>query len=151
MYYSTRLALFIHGITSAKRMHEVQPAVRIGESSTQLLLDTGIRYLPIFKFQKGSIDALNFLIIPHRLHRKVNCYWGCNEKLTTSLIPHEKYHTTMPTSDTSTNCACSILNNSGARGLSWLTQIWLPPVILLDWYKLAKEIKLRESPLFYHR
>ena len=47
--YSTRLALFIHGITSAKRTHEVRPAVLCRESSTQLVmysLDTGtcIRY-----------------------------------------------------------------------------------------------------------
>ena len=45
--YSTRLALFIHGITSAKRTHEVQPVALVGESSTQLLmysLDTGVRY-----------------------------------------------------------------------------------------------------------
>ena len=34
--YSTRLALFIHGITSAKRMCEVRPAVLVRESSTQL-------------------------------------------------------------------------------------------------------------------
>ena len=64
--YSTRLTLFIHCITSAKRTHEVQPAVLDGESSTQLLmysLDTGIRYstyLPLFKSQKCSIEALNF-------------------------------------------------------------------------------------------
>ena len=67
--YSTRLAIFIHEITSAKRTCEVQPAVLVGESSTQLLmysLDTGVRYsiyLPSFKSQKGSIEALNFLII----------------------------------------------------------------------------------------
>ena len=44
--YSARLALFIHGITLAKRMCEVQPAVLIGESSTQLVmysLDTRVR------------------------------------------------------------------------------------------------------------
>ena len=64
--YSARLALFF---ISAKRMHEVWPAVLIRESSTQLLmysLDTSIRYsiyLPIFKPQKGSIEALNFFII----------------------------------------------------------------------------------------
>ena len=34
--YSIRLALFINGIMSAKRMREVQPAVLIGESSSQL-------------------------------------------------------------------------------------------------------------------
>ena len=34
--YSARLALFIHGITSAKRTHQARPAVLIGESSTRL-------------------------------------------------------------------------------------------------------------------
>ena len=67
--HGTKLALFIHGIISAKRRRELLPAILVGESSTQLLmysLDTGIRYstyLPIFKSQKGSIEALNFLII----------------------------------------------------------------------------------------
>ena len=67
--YSARLALFIHRITSAKKTREVQPTVLIGQNSTQLLmysLDTGIRYstyLPIFKSQEDSIEALNFLII----------------------------------------------------------------------------------------
>jgi hypothetical protein len=45
--YSARLVIFIHGITSAKRMREVRPAVLVRESSTQLLmysLDTCIRY-----------------------------------------------------------------------------------------------------------
>ena len=47
-------------------MHEVRPAVLIGESSTRLYmysLDTGTRYstyIPIFKIQKGSIETLNF-------------------------------------------------------------------------------------------
>ena len=72
MLYSTRLALFIHGITSAKRTHDVWPAALVRESSTQLLmysLDTCVRYstymyLPIFKSQKGSMEAgaLNFPI-----------------------------------------------------------------------------------------
>ena len=35
---SARLALFIHRITSAKRMHEVRPALLVRESSTQLLM-----------------------------------------------------------------------------------------------------------------
>ena len=67
--YSAKLALFIHGIMSAKRTREVRPAVLVGESSTQLLmysLDTCVRYsiyLPIFKLQKGSMEALNFLVI----------------------------------------------------------------------------------------
>ena len=45
--YSARLALFIHGITSAKRTREVRPAVLVRESSTQLVmhsLDTCVRY-----------------------------------------------------------------------------------------------------------
>ena len=45
--YSTRLALFIHGITSAKRTREVRPAVHRRESSAQLIiysLDTCVRY-----------------------------------------------------------------------------------------------------------
>ena len=67
--YSTRLALFIHGITSAKRTREVWPTVLRRRSSTQLImysLDTCIRYytyIPIFKSQKGSTEALNFLAI----------------------------------------------------------------------------------------
>ena len=36
--YSTRLALFIHGITSAKKTREVRPAILVRESSTQLLI-----------------------------------------------------------------------------------------------------------------
>ena len=35
---SARLALFIHRITSAKRMREVRPALLVRESSTQLLM-----------------------------------------------------------------------------------------------------------------
>ena len=48
---------------------EVRPAMLVRESSTQLIrysLDTCVRYstyLLIFKSQKGSIEALNFLII----------------------------------------------------------------------------------------
>ena len=48
---------------------EVQPGLLVRESSTQLItysLDTGIwysTYLLIFKAQKGSTEALNFLII----------------------------------------------------------------------------------------
>ena len=67
--YSTRLALFIHGIMSAKKTCEVQPAVLSRESSAQLImysLDTCVRYstyLPIFRSQKGSTEALNFLAI----------------------------------------------------------------------------------------
>ena len=61
--YSTRLALFIHGITSAKRTREVRAAVLRRESSAQLImysLDTCVRYstyIPIFKSQKGSTEA----------------------------------------------------------------------------------------------
>ena len=64
--YSARLALFIHGITSAKRTREVRPAVLVRKSSTQLLiysLDKCVRYstyLPIFKSQKGFMEALHF-------------------------------------------------------------------------------------------
>ena len=67
--YSTRLALFIHGITSAKRTREVRPTVLYRESSTQLImysLDTCVRYstyIPIFRSQKGSTEALSFLAI----------------------------------------------------------------------------------------
>jgi hypothetical protein len=67
--YSARLAIFIYGITSAKRTREVRPAVLVRENSTQLLmysLDTCIRYStysPIFKSQKGSMEALNFRIV----------------------------------------------------------------------------------------
>ena len=34
--YSARLALYIHGITSAKKTREVQPAVLVRESSTHV-------------------------------------------------------------------------------------------------------------------
>ena len=55
--YSTRLALFIHGITFSQGY--------LSEKITHCL--QSIRwihvYLLIFKFQKGSIEALNFLII----------------------------------------------------------------------------------------
>ena len=66
--YSARLA-FIHGIMLATIMREVRLAVLARESSTQLVmysLDTCVRYstyIPIFKSQKGSIEALNFLVI----------------------------------------------------------------------------------------
>ena len=71
--YSTRLALFIHGIMSAKKTCEVQPAVLSRESSAQLImysLDTCVKYstyIPIFKSQKGSTEALSFWQLPHRL------------------------------------------------------------------------------------
>ena len=48
---------------------EIRPAILVRESSTQLImysLDICIQYstyLPIFRSQKGSIEALNFLII----------------------------------------------------------------------------------------
>jgi hypothetical protein len=48
---------------------DVRPAILVRESSTQLMmysLDICIRYstyLPIVKSQKGSIEALNFLIV----------------------------------------------------------------------------------------
>ena len=67
--YSARLALFIHGIMSAKRMRKVWTVVLVRESSTQLLiylLDKCVRYstyLPIFKSQKGSMEALHFQVI----------------------------------------------------------------------------------------
>ena len=53
----------------AKGTREVRPAVLVRESNMQLLkysLDIRVSYstcLPIFKSQKGSIEALNFLII----------------------------------------------------------------------------------------
>ena len=54
---------------------EVQPAILARESNMQLIiysLNMCVRYsmylLPIFKSQKGSIEALNFLMkLPHRL------------------------------------------------------------------------------------
>ena len=67
--YSIRPALFIHGNTKAKKTREGWPAILVRESNSQLIrysLDTGVRYstyLPIFKSQKGSSEALNFLII----------------------------------------------------------------------------------------
>ena len=35
-------------------------------------------------------DVVKFSLLDNC--RKLNCYWGCNEKFTTSLIPHKKYH-----------------------------------------------------------
>ena len=57
--YSTRLALFIDRITSAKRTREVRPAVLRRESSAQLImysLDTCVRYstyIPISGLRKA--------------------------------------------------------------------------------------------------
>jgi hypothetical protein len=67
--YSARLAIFIYGITSAKRTREVRSAILVRESKMQLVmysLDKCIRYstyLLTFKSQKRSIEALDFLII----------------------------------------------------------------------------------------
>ena len=67
--YSAGLSIYIHGITSAKRMREVQPSLLVREGNTLLvryLLDTRARYSTYslnFESQKGSIEALNFLII----------------------------------------------------------------------------------------
>jgi hypothetical protein len=55
---------------------KVRPAILVTESSTQLImysLDICVRYctyLPIFKSQKGSIEALNFLnyLIDYLIH-----------------------------------------------------------------------------------
>ena len=66
--YSTRIALVIYRIMSAKRICEVRPVVLIRESSTQLLiysLDTCVRhstYLPIFNSQKGPEFLGNYFI-----------------------------------------------------------------------------------------
>ena len=57
--------LFIHGL----QLRKPRECVLVRESSMQLLkysLDIRVSYstcLPIFKSQKGSIEALNFLII----------------------------------------------------------------------------------------
>ena len=67
--YSAGLYLYIHRITSAKRTHEVQPSllVLVREGNMLLVmysLDARIRYSTyslIFKSQKGSAKALNFL------------------------------------------------------------------------------------------
>ena len=67
--YSAVLSIYIHGITSAKRTREVRPSLLVREGNTLLVrysLDTCVRYstyLPIFKSQKGSMEALNFLVI----------------------------------------------------------------------------------------
>ena len=45
--YSAVLSIYIHGITSAKRMHEVQPSLLVREGNTLLVmysLDTCVRY-----------------------------------------------------------------------------------------------------------
>ena len=70
--YSARLALFIHGITSAKRTHEVRPAVLVRECSTQLVmysLDTYVRYFTYYinfqvseRLRKGPGFSGNYLI-----------------------------------------------------------------------------------------
>ena len=65
------IRLFIYTDYSyiTKGTREVEPAVLVRESYMQLLkysLDIRVSYstcLPIFKSQKGSIEALNFLII----------------------------------------------------------------------------------------
>ena len=67
--YSAGLSIYIHGITSAKITCEVRPLLLIREGNTLLvryLLDTRARYSTYslnFESQKGSIEALNFLII----------------------------------------------------------------------------------------
>jgi hypothetical protein len=69
LYIAHGLAIFIHGMTYAKKMREVRPAVLVREGNTLLVkysLDIRVRYstyLPIFKSQKRSIEALNFHII----------------------------------------------------------------------------------------
>ena len=58
--YSARLALFLHGIMLAKRTREFRPAVLVREIICWIQAsDT----LHTHKSQKGSIEALNFLII----------------------------------------------------------------------------------------
>ena len=71
--YSARLALFIHGIISSKRTREVQPAVLVRESSTQLvmyLLDTCVGYYTYYytdfqvseRLHEGPEFSGNYLI-----------------------------------------------------------------------------------------
>ena len=67
--YSAGLSVYIHGITSAKRTREVRPSLLVREGNTLLVrysLDTRERYSTYslnLKSQKGSIEALDFLII----------------------------------------------------------------------------------------
>ena len=68
--YSAGLSIYyIHRITSAKRTCEVRPSLLVREGNTLLVrysLDTRARYSTYslnFESQKGSIEALNFLII----------------------------------------------------------------------------------------
>ena len=66
---STRLALFIHGITSAKS--EIWPAVLVGEHSSQLLiylLDTGVRYSTYFLISSLRKAPLSFEAIGFNIH-----------------------------------------------------------------------------------
>ena len=68
--------------------HGVGPAILVSESNMPLLrysLDTNMSCSTchsIFKFQKGSSEALNFYIIEYsplpNNRKKVNCYWGSN-------------------------------------------------------------------------
>ena len=67
--YSAGLFIYIHGITSTKRMREVRPSLLVREGNMLLVrysLDTRVGYSAYslnFKSQKGSIEALNFCMI----------------------------------------------------------------------------------------
>ena len=67
--YSAGLSIYIHRIMSAKRTCEVRPSLLVRKGNTLLVrysLDTRARYSTYslnFESQKGSIEALNFLII----------------------------------------------------------------------------------------
>ena len=66
--YSAGLSIYIYGITSAKRTHEVRPLLLIREGNTLLVkysLDTHVRYStysPNFKSQKGPEFLHNYPI-----------------------------------------------------------------------------------------
>ena len=83
-------------IEGSYRDYVSQEAILVRESSMQLIRYLCIRYSTYLQSQKGSIEALNFLpissdfIIIYLITTKINCYWGYNEKLTTSLV---LYHT----------------------------------------------------------
>ena len=53
---SARLALFIHRITSAKRMREVQPALLVRENSTQVLMYSLDMYVSYTVYNYDSVD-----------------------------------------------------------------------------------------------
>ena len=90
--YSARLALFINGITSAKRTREVRPAVLVRESSTQLncirirwihASDTLHILYRFLSLRKALWRPCIFWQLPHKLHHRFHHTLHYNYLITT--------------------------------------------------------------------